>query len=62
MGSYEYKSAPGGIVNGITAGLNDYEDIDFNKGYAHTGKDDDWRWLEQWLPHAAWFLYAVSLE
>lgn len=61
-GSYEYKSAPGGIVNGITAGLDDYEGIDFNKGYAHTGKDDDWRWLEQWLPHAAWFLNAVSLE
>jgi phage terminase large subunit-like protein len=24
------------------------------------GKDDDWRWTEQWLPHASWFLYAVA--
>lgn len=61
-GSYEYKTSPGGIVNGITAGLNDYHDIDFEKGYVITGKDDDWRWLEQWLPHAAWYLYAASLE
>jgi hypothetical protein len=61
-GSYEYKTSPGGIVNGITAGLNDYHDIDFEKGYVITGKDDDWRWLEQWLPHAAWYVYAASLE
>jgi hypothetical protein len=26
-----------------------------------TGNDEDWRWTEQWLPHAAWYLYAVSL-
>ena len=61
-GSYEYKAAPGGIVNGITAGLNNYNDIDFEKGYVVTGKDDDWRWLEQWLPHTSWYLYAVSLK
>jgi len=61
-GTYEYKSAPGGIVNGITAGMDDYHDIEFDKGYIYTGEDDDWRWLEQWIPHAAWFLYAVSLE
>uniref|UniRef100_UPI003216D8A4 glycoside hydrolase family 9 protein n=1 Tax=uncultured Draconibacterium sp. TaxID=1573823 RepID=UPI003216D8A4 len=61
-GSYEYKNAPGGIVNGITAGLHDYHDIDFEKGYVETGNDDDWRWVEQWLPHASWFMYAVSLE
>ncbi len=62
FGSYEYKNAPGGIVNGITAGLTDYHDIDFQKGYAETGNDDDWRWVEQWLPHTSWFLYAVSLK
>ena len=27
-----------------------------------TGKDEDWRWGEQWLPHAAWYLYAISLN
>lgn len=59
--SYEYTNAPGGICNGITAGYTDEEDIDFNLHFAQTGKDDDWRWAEQWLPHAAWFLFAVSL-
>jgi Glycosyl hydrolase family 9/Cellulase N-terminal ig-like domain len=59
--SYEYTGAPGGIMNGITAGLDNEDGIAFNLGYATTGKDEDWRWTEQWLPHAAWYLYAVSL-
>jgi hypothetical protein len=59
--SYEYTSAPGGIMNGITAALDNEDGIAFNLGYAATGKDEDWRWTEQWLPHAAWYLYAVSL-
>jgi hypothetical protein len=59
--SYEYNNAPGGICNGITGGLDNPHDIAFNLGYAATGKDEDWRWSEQWLPHAAWYLYAVSL-
>ncbi len=58
--SYEYTNAPGGICNGITAGLYDVEDIDFNIPFSVTGKDNDWRWGEQWLPHASWFLLAVS--
>jgi hypothetical protein len=59
--SYEYTNAPGGICNGITAGYADENDIDFNLHFAATGKDDDWRWGEQWLPHAAWFLVAVAI-
>ena len=59
--SYKYTGAPGGIVNGITASLDSEDGIAFNLGYAVTGKDEDWRWTEQWLPHAAWYLYAVSL-
>ena len=59
--SYEYTSAPGAIINGITAGLGDEDGIAFNLGYAQTGRDDDWRWTEQWLPHDAWYLYALSL-
>ena len=59
--SYKYSSAPGGIVNGITAAINDEDGIAWNEGYAVTGTDDDWRWTEEWLPHAAWYLYAVSL-
>ena len=59
--SYEYMNAPGGIANGITAGYTDEADIDYNLHFAVTGKDDDWRWTEQWLPHASWFLFAVAI-
>jgi hypothetical protein len=59
--SYKYTSAPGAIVNGITAGFNNEDGIAFNEGFARTGLDEDWRWTEEWLPHAAWYLYAVSL-
>jgi hypothetical protein len=59
--SYKYTSAPGAIINGVTAAFKDEDGIAFNEGYAVTGKDEDWRWTEQWLPHAAWYLYAVSL-
>jgi len=62
FGTFEYTNAPGGIVNGITSGLSDEHDIDFNLSYNVTGKDYDWRWAEQWLPHTAWFLYAVALH
>jgi peroxiredoxin len=60
FGTFEYTNAPGGIVNGITAGLDDEDDIDFNLSYSKTGKDYDWRWAEQWLPHTAWYLLAVA--
>jgi hypothetical protein len=59
--SWKYTNAPGAIVNGITAAADDEDGIAFNEGFARTGKDEDWRWTEEWLPHAAWFLYAVSL-
>jgi hypothetical protein len=59
--SYKYTSAPGAILNGITAASENEDGIAFNEGFAVTGKDEDWRWTEEWLPHAAWYLYAVSL-
>ena len=60
FGSWQYTCMPGGISNGITAGLNNEHDIDFNIPYSVIGKDYDWRWTEQWLPHDSWFLMAVS--
>ncbi|NSL87375.1 glycoside hydrolase family 9 protein [Chitinophaga sp. Mgbs1] len=62
FGTFEYTNAPGGIVNGITSGVDDESDIAFNIPYAVTGKDYDWRWAEQWLPHTAWYLLAVALK
>ena len=58
--SWEFTNAPGGISNGITSGFKDEDDIDFNLTYRQTGADNDWRWQEQWLPHASWYLLAVS--
>ena len=34
--------------------------IEWDPGRASTGPNTDWRWLEQWLPHATWYLYAVT--
>ncbi len=58
--SWEYKSTPGGICNGITSGFNDEHGIDLNVPSEITGQDSDWRWAEQWIPHAAWYLLAVA--
>jgi hypothetical protein len=58
--TWEMTSTPGGISNGITSGFHNEEDIDFNLSYKQTGADNDWRWSEQWLPHAAWYLLAVA--
>ena len=62
FGTFEYTNAPGGIVNGITSGFDNEDDIDFSLSYKMTGKDADWRWAEQWLPHAAWYLLAISVN
>jgi hypothetical protein len=58
--SWEFTNAPGGISNGITSGFHDEEDIDYDLKWHETGADNDWRWQEQWLPHAAWYLLAAS--
>jgi len=62
FGTFEYTNAPGGIVNGITSGFDSEDDIDLNIPYSKTGKDSDWRWAEQWLPHTTWYLLAVALR
>jgi len=62
FGTYQYTNAPGGICNGITGGFADEDGIDYDLSYLKTGKDDDWRWAEQWLPHAAWYLVATAIR
>jgi hypothetical protein len=54
-------NAPGGIVNGITAGFRDEQDIDFLPDEVAADGMHRWRWSEQWLPHAAWFFLAACL-
>lgn len=57
-----YPNAPGGICNGITAGFSDEADIDFLPAEVEGRGDHRWRWSEQWIPHAAWFLLALAAD
>jgi len=57
---HQYRNVPGGIVNGVTAGVENEFDVAFlpeGPGEDHAHR---WRWAEQWLPHAAWFAIAVA--
>jgi len=49
----------GGICNGITAKESDENDIQWMAGPSAESWQN-WRWIEQWLPHNAWYLTAVS--
>ena len=55
---YGHGSERGGISNGITgkSGNGDGSGIDFRT----EDKGNEWRWTEQWIPHSAWFLQAVT--
>jgi hypothetical protein len=48
----------GGISNGITGATLSDE----GRGivFAPGPDDNNWRWLEQWLPHSTWFLLAAT--
>lgn len=57
----DFIHCPAGIVNGITGGLVDEEHgIDLVCDYGEKGITDNWRWAEQWIPHATWYLMALS--
>jgi hypothetical protein len=51
-----HKSVKGGICNGITSGMWDESSIEFSPT---NDPDHAWRWSEQWLPHSAWFMFAI---
>jgi hypothetical protein len=54
--NFGHGSGKGGISNGITGKKEnpDGSGIDFKMN------GNEWRWTEQWLPHAAWYLQAVT--
>lgn len=56
--SFGHGSERGGISNGITGkdGNADGSGIDFKT----KAEGNEWRWTEQWIPHAAWFLEALA--
>lgn len=57
----DYYNLPGGVANGITSGFDDENDIAFQPELEGNPGDNSWRWGEQWIPHAAWFLLLCSL-
>lgn len=56
----------GGIANGITGRNKDGSQIAWDDdGVAYVGLPADepwnnWRWIEQWLPHSTWYLMALA--
>lgn len=56
--NYGHGSERGGISNGITGkdGNGDGSGIDFKM----EDNGNEWRWTEQWIPHSAWFLQAIT--
>ena len=65
-GTSEYDATlKGGIANGITGRNTDGSGIAWDDdGVAYVGFDpeepwNNWRWIEQWLPHSTWFLNAL---
>ena len=57
--NYDYMNIPGGIVNGITGGLENEEGIELVTAPTPL-VSDNWRWAEQWLPHVSWFMLAQA--
>ncbi|MNJ15246.1 hypothetical protein D3C77_94880 [compost metagenome] len=57
-----YPNALGGICNGITSGFDDEAEVAFIPEAYRDRLDQNWRWGEQWIPHAAWFALAISWQ
>lgn len=56
------KNIVGGICNGITSDEATEHDIawmPYDNGNSEVSYQN-WRWVEQWLPHNAWYLLAIS--
>jgi AcrR family transcriptional regulator len=49
----------GGVCNGITSGVNNEDDIEFFPKDFMFNYCENWRWSEQWLPHATWYFLAI---
>jgi hypothetical protein len=50
----------GGICNGISGSRLNANDLEWSPN-GHDGEAwRGWRWIEQWLPHNAWYLTAVA--
>ncbi|MBN2717080.1 MAG: glycoside hydrolase family 9 protein, partial [Deltaproteobacteria bacterium] len=64
-GDFGQWAHDGGISNGITGEGNDGSGIQWNTNvptdeYGNPMEWVKWRWVEQWLPHASWYLIATA--
>jgi hypothetical protein len=66
-GTSDYDATlKGGIANGITGKSTDGSGIAWDDdGVAYVGFNpeepwNNWRWVEQWLPHSTWYLMALA--
>jgi hypothetical protein len=50
----------GGISNGITGANPDGSGIQWKGTTPYSTCGDDWRSVEQWIPHSAWFMVATA--
>ncbi|WP_019614408.1 glycoside hydrolase family 9 protein [Psychromonas ossibalaenae] len=57
-----FFNAKGGVCNGITGGFENENDIAFNPPVHGRDMLQNWRWGEQWIPHAGWYLLAVTAQ
>jgi hypothetical protein len=56
--NFGHGSGKGGISNGITGGKDNADGSGID--YRTEDNGNEWRWTEQWLPHAAWFLQVLT--
>ena len=65
LGTWQFLPQAGGIDNGISGLTTEGLGIRYESDYRADGfKSDwanDWRTMEQWLPHSTWFLYAAAI-
>ncbi|HIF9069829.1 TPA: glycoside hydrolase family 9 protein [Photobacterium damselae] len=57
-----FANAPGGVCNGITSGFDNEQDIAFKPAQQKDDMLQNWRWGEQWIPHGAWYLLAITAQ
>lgn len=57
-----WPNALGGVSNGITSGFEDESDIAFMPEPQAQDGAQNWRWSEQWIPHAGWLMLALASE
>jgi hypothetical protein len=55
-------NVPGGVCNGMTSGFEDEHDIAFMPAPQGSDVEENWRWAEQWIPHAAWLTLGLAAQ